>query len=168
MLPRRAAGVEAFLGRAQASARSAPAFECTATGCPTLNRTFDAEDDDWAAAADALRVGRDTDVVLLQKHEGSFYPWYKLLKMVHFLEARGPLGRLNARTCDAFGTSCGSMCVEELYLPNLYRLFGTADGHACDRTATSSPGSTGCRLWDGTTATRSRARRGRDALESVL
>lgn len=70
-------------------------------------------DPDWAAIRRRLPFG---DAALQQKHEGSFYPYASLLKLVAALAAKG-LGRLNHRTC-----FCGGFCIEEFYLPNLFFL----------------------------------------------
>ena len=131
-------GFEALVRDRGASAARAPAFASLAA----INKTVDGDDGDWAAIAEQLPTPR----VLLQKHEGAFYAFATLRRAVAFLAARGPLGRLNARTC----LDCGHACVEELYLPNLARVVDGDGGARCD-----APGPPpGCRLWDGTLATR--------------
>lgn len=133
----RARGFEAFAVRTGASALAAPAFRRL-----DRNRTFDAADGDWAR----LNRTRAGDGVLVQKHEGAFYPFAVLERMVAFLEAAGPLGRLNARTCLGCAALPG-LCVEELYPANLYRLLTGAGGAPC-------AADDACRPWDGTLAAR--------------
>ena len=62
--------------------------------------------------------------ILSSKHEGSFYPWELVRDFYLLLESRGPLGRLNLRTC-----MCPLQpCIEETYLPTFAaRLLPFAD-----------------------------------------
>ena len=65
------------------------------------------------AARNQPQGALDETHVLLAKHEGSFYPWDTAWKFYRLLRSRGPLGRLNLRTC-----RCAlQRCVEEVYLP---------------------------------------------------
>ena len=51
---------------------------------------------------------------MMGKHEGSFYPWSVARSFHDFLSRRGPLGRLNLRSCVHCG---GAGCTEETYFP---------------------------------------------------
>jgi hypothetical protein len=97
-----APGVESYIRAVGSSVYNAPRVTLPATHPPDL-------DPDWAA----IRGRLPFDGALQQKHEGSFYPWDAVVRMVHTID----LNRLNHRSC-----FCGGFCIEEYYLPNLFYL----------------------------------------------
>ena len=97
-----APGVETYIRAVGSSVYNAPRVTLPATHPPDL-------DPAWAS----IRRRLPFEGALQQKHEGSFYPWVSVLRMVETLD----LNRLNHRSC-----FCGGFCIEEYYLPNLFFL----------------------------------------------
>ena len=97
-----APGVETYIRAVGSSVYNAPRVALPATHPPDL-------DPAWAS----IRRRLPFDGALQQKHEGSFYPWDAVVRMVHTID----LNRLNHRSC-----FCGGFCIEEYYLPNLFYL----------------------------------------------
>ena len=97
-----APGVESYIRAVGSSVYNAPRVALPATHPPDL-------DPAWAS----IRRRLPFDGALQQKHEGSFYPWDAVVRMVSTID----LSRLNHRSC-----FCGGFCIEEYYLPNLFFL----------------------------------------------
>jgi hypothetical protein len=97
-----APGVETYIRAVGSSVYNAPRVTLPSTHPPDL-------DPAWAS----IRRRLPFEGALQQKHEGSFYPWVSVLRMVETLD----LNRLNHRSC-----FCGGFCIEEYYLPNLFFL----------------------------------------------
>ena len=97
-----APGVEAYIRAVGSSVYNAPRVALPATHPPDL-------DPAWAS----IRRRLPFEGALQQKHEGSFYPWEAVVRMVSTID----LNRLNHRSC-----FCGGFCIEEYYLPNLFYL----------------------------------------------